>query len=109
VRPPYTRLLLLLCDRRHAPLSARPSGAFSYSPSSSAPSQVCNQPLYSPHLDGIFYAGIALAVASLWALAFLVPTLVIVRYGVITREKAYLEREFGDDYRHFRTAVRRWL
>jgi protein-S-isoprenylcysteine O-methyltransferase Ste14 len=38
-----------------------------------------------------------------------VPTLVIVRYGVITREKVYLEREFGDDYRHFRTAVRRWL
>jgi protein-S-isoprenylcysteine O-methyltransferase Ste14 len=38
-----------------------------------------------------------------------VPTLVIVRYGVITREKVYLEREFGDDYRRFRTAVRRWL
>jgi hypothetical protein len=25
------------------------------------------------------------------------------------REKAYLEREFGDDCRHLRTAVRRWL
>ena len=46
---------------------------------------------------------------SLRTLAFLVPALVIVRYGVTTREKAYLEREFGDDYRHFRTAVRRWL
>ena len=55
------------------------------------------------------FAGIALAVASLRTIAFLVPALVIVRYGVTTREKAYLEREFGDDYRHFRTAVRRSL
>jgi hypothetical protein len=31
------------------------------------------------------------------------------RNGVIAHEEAYLEREFGDDYCHFRTAVRRWL
>ena len=64
-------------------------------------------PLYTSM--AFFYAGIALAAASLWALAFLVPTLVIVRDGVIAREEAYLERKFGDDYRHFRTAVRGWL
>src|SRR5271166_1995357 len=29
--------------------------------------------------------------------------------STITREKAYLEQEFGDDCRHFRAAVRRWL
>lgn len=57
----------------------------------------------------LLYAGIALAANSLWALAFLVPTLIIIRYGVISREEAYLERKFGDDYRHFKTAVRRWL
>jgi protein-S-isoprenylcysteine O-methyltransferase Ste14 len=38
-----------------------------------------------------------------------VPTLVVVRYGVVAREEAYLERKFGDDYRRFKEAVRRWL
>lgn len=57
----------------------------------------------------LVYAGIALAADSLWALAFLVPTLVVVRYGVIAREEAYLERKFGDDYRRFKAQVRRWL
>jgi protein-S-isoprenylcysteine O-methyltransferase Ste14 len=33
----------------------------------------------------------------------------VIRYGVITREEAYLERKFGDVYRHYRARVRRWL
>lgn len=57
----------------------------------------------------LVYAGIALAADSLWALAFLVPTLAVVRYGVIAREEAYLERKFGDEYRRFTAEVRRWL
>jgi protein-S-isoprenylcysteine O-methyltransferase Ste14 len=64
-------------------------------------------PLYIS--QALVYAGIALAADSLWAIAFLVPTLVVVRYGVIAREEAYLERKFGDDYRRFTAAVRRWL
>jgi len=64
-------------------------------------------PLYIS--QALVYAGIAVAADSLWALAFLVPTLVVVRYGVIAREEAYLERKFGDDYRHFKAEVRRWL
>ena len=54
-------------------------------------------------------AGIAVAADSLWALAFLLPTLVVVRYGVIAREEAYLERKFGEDYRRFKKTVPRWL
>ena len=57
----------------------------------------------------LFYAGIAFAANSLWALALLVPTLAVIRYGVIAREEAYLERKFGDDYRRFKATVRRWL
>jgi protein-S-isoprenylcysteine O-methyltransferase Ste14 len=64
-------------------------------------------PLYIA--QALAYAGIALAADSLWALAFLVPTLIVVRYGVIGREEAYLERKFGDDYRRFKAEVRRWL
>ena len=63
-------------------------------------------PLYIA--QALIYAGIALAADSLWAFALLVPTLIVIRYGVIAREEAYLERKFGDDYRRFKTAVRRW-
>jgi protein-S-isoprenylcysteine O-methyltransferase Ste14 len=28
---------------------------------------------------------------------------------VVSREEAYLERRFGDDYRHYRDAVPRWF
>ena len=64
-------------------------------------------PLYIA--QALIYAGIAVGADSLWALAFLVPTLVVIRYGVIAREEAYLERKFGDAYRRCKSAVRRWL
>lgn len=57
----------------------------------------------------LVYAGIAVAADNLWALAFLLPALVVMRYGVIAREEVYLERKFGDDYRRFKARVRRWL
>jgi protein-S-isoprenylcysteine O-methyltransferase Ste14 len=55
------------------------------------------------------HAGISLAADSPWALAFLVPALVVIRYGVIAREERYLEARFGDEYRRYRATVRRWL
>lgn len=64
-------------------------------------------PLYTSM--AFLYAGIAVAADSLWALGFLVAALIVIRYGVIAREEAYLERKFGDDYRHFTATVRRWL
>lgn len=57
----------------------------------------------------LFYAAIAVGSDSLPALALLAPTLGVIRYGVIAREEAYLERRFGDDYRRFKARVRRWL
>ena len=57
----------------------------------------------------LVYAGIAVAADSLWALMFLAPCLGVIRYGVIAREEAYLERKFGEEYRRFKSAVRRWL
>jgi protein-S-isoprenylcysteine O-methyltransferase Ste14 len=55
------------------------------------------------------YVSLALALAAAWSLVLLVPLLVVVRYGVIAREEAYLERKFGDAYRNYAASVRRWL
>jgi protein-S-isoprenylcysteine O-methyltransferase Ste14 len=53
--------------------------------------------------------GLAIAINSLWLLLTLVPFAVAIRYGVISREDAYLDRKFGDVYRRYRAGVRRWL
>jgi protein-S-isoprenylcysteine O-methyltransferase Ste14 len=53
--------------------------------------------------------GLAIAFDSLWLLLTLVPFALVIRYGVVAREEAYLERKFGDVYRRYRSRVRRWL
>ena len=53
--------------------------------------------------------GLAIVFNTLWLLLVLVPFALVIRYGVIAREEAYLERKFGDVYRRYRSRVRRWL
>ena len=55
------------------------------------------------------YIGLAVAAGSAWAIALLLPLLVLMHVGVISREEGYLEREFGDMYRQYKSRVRRWL
>ena len=57
----------------------------------------------------LIYGGIGLAAQSPWVLMITVPLAIIIRYGVVAREEAYLERRFGDAYRDYRHRVRRWL
>jgi protein-S-isoprenylcysteine O-methyltransferase Ste14 len=57
----------------------------------------------------LLYAGIGLAAHSAWVLGLALPLVLTVRYGVVAREEAYLERHFGDAYRHYKARVRRWL
>jgi protein-S-isoprenylcysteine O-methyltransferase Ste14 len=65
----------------------------------------------NPIYVGMFllYAGIGMAARSPWVLVLALPLVVILRYGVVAREEAYLERRFGDAYRDYKTRVRRWL
>jgi len=65
----------------------------------------------NPIYVGMFlvYGGIALLVRSPWALIFIVPVALAVRYGVVAREEAYLDQRFGHEYREYRARVRRWL
>jgi protein-S-isoprenylcysteine O-methyltransferase Ste14 len=57
----------------------------------------------------LIYGGVGLAAQSPWALMITVPLAITIRYGVVAREEAYLERRFGDAYRGYKSRVRRWL
>ena len=57
----------------------------------------------------MLYLGIGMATASPWVLILTLPLAITIRYGVVAREEAYLERRFGDTYRDYRAHVRRWL
>ncbi|MBD9375368.1 isoprenylcysteine carboxylmethyltransferase family protein [Rhizobium sp. ARZ01] len=65
----------------------------------------------NPIYIGMFLGLIGLAVAfdSLWLIVLLVPFYLVIRYGVVAREEAYLERKFGDVYLAYKARVRRWL
>ena len=65
----------------------------------------------NPIYLGMFfvYGGIGIAARSPWTLVLTLPLAVTIRYGVVAREEAYLERRFGDAYRDYKTRVRRWL
>ena len=54
-------------------------------------------------------SGAAFWIRSLWALLLMIPALWIIQKGVIEREERYLERKFGQEYRSYRAAVRRWI
>jgi protein-S-isoprenylcysteine O-methyltransferase Ste14 len=73
----------------------------------SGPYRFTRNPIYLGMFLGLI--GLAIAFDNLWLLMMLVPFALIIRYGVVAREEAYLERKFGDVYRGYRSRVRRWL
>src|SRR5262245_54932366 len=67
------------------------------------------QPPLSSRLPRHAPRSAAIAFDNLWLLMMLVPFALLICYGVVAREEAYLERKFGDVYRGYRSRVRRWL
>src|SRR5580704_3715590 len=63
------------------------------------PYRFTRNPIYLGMFLGL--AGLAIAFDSLWLLATLVPFALVIRFGVVAREEAYLEHKFGDLYRHY--------
>jgi protein-S-isoprenylcysteine O-methyltransferase Ste14 len=57
----------------------------------------------------LVYLGLGVAARSSWVLLLALPIALTMRYGVVAREEAYLERRFGDAYRDYKARVRRWL
>ena len=71
------------------------------------PYRFTRNPIYLGMCLGLI--GLAIAFDNLWLLMMLMPFALVIRYGVVAREEAYLERKFGDVYRGYRSRVRRWL
>jgi protein-S-isoprenylcysteine O-methyltransferase Ste14 len=65
----------------------------------------------NPIYVGMFLAliGLAIGADSLWLLVALAMFYLVIRYGVVAREEAYLERKFGDAYLDYKAKVRRWI
>lgn len=57
----------------------------------------------------LIYAGLSLLCGLWWALVFLPVVLLVMRFGVIAREEAYLTAKFGEDYTAYCGRVRRWV
>jgi protein-S-isoprenylcysteine O-methyltransferase Ste14 len=73
----------------------------------SGPYRFTRNPIYLGMFLGLI--GLTIAFDTLWLLVMLVPFALVIRYGVVAREEAYLDRKFGEVYRAYRSRVRRWL
>lgn len=73
----------------------------------SGPYRFTRNPIYLGMFLGLI--GLAIAFDNLWLLMMLVLFVLVIRYGVVAREEAYLESKFGNVYGGYRARVRRWL
>jgi len=74
---------------------------------SNGPYRYTRNPIYIGMLLGLI--GLAIGFNSLWIAIASVPFYLVIRYGVVAREEAYLDRKFGDVYRSYKSRVGRWI
>ncbi len=53
--------------------------------------------------------GIGVFLNSFWILISFIPSAVLVYTIAIRKEEVYLEKKFGEEYKHYKNKVRRWL
>jgi protein-S-isoprenylcysteine O-methyltransferase Ste14 len=56
----------------------------------------------------LILTGLAAALASDWMAILLLPTALLLHFGVVRREERYLEAKFGEDYRRYKASVPRY-
>ena len=71
------------------------------------PYRFTRNPIYVAMFLG--QGGLAVGFNSLWLLLTLVLFYFVIRYGVVAREEAYLERKFPTPYLDYKSRVHRWL
>jgi protein-S-isoprenylcysteine O-methyltransferase Ste14 len=57
----------------------------------------------------LIYIGVGFWANTIWPFLLLPVILLVIQFGVIAREEAYLQRIFGDEYLAYKRRVRRWL
>jgi protein-S-isoprenylcysteine O-methyltransferase Ste14 len=57
----------------------------------------------------LFMAGLGLLFSSLSVILLLPVAIAVIQTQVIAREERYLEAKFGDEYRVYKSRVRRWI
>lgn len=57
----------------------------------------------------LLYAGISLGTSTAWPLLFLPIIVIALHHLAILPEERYLEHRYGDEYRAYKTRVRRWI
>lgn len=73
----------------------------------SGPFAHSRNPIYVAFLFIMIAIGIMMN--SVWIVAAVVPLVILLDRLVIRREEVFLSELFGDDYRAYRSRVRRWL
>ena len=71
------------------------------------PYRFSRNPIYVGMILGLI--GLAIGFDSLWLVVALAVFCLVIRYGVIAREEAHLERKFGAGVLAYKDRVRRWL
>ena len=56
----------------------------------------------------LILTGLAAALASDWMAILLLPTALLLHFGVVRREERYLDAKFGEDYRRYKASVPRY-
>ncbi|HKG01027.1 MAG TPA: isoprenylcysteine carboxylmethyltransferase family protein [Xanthobacteraceae bacterium] len=57
---------------------------------------------------GLLLLALAVGLASDWTALLLVPWALVMHFGVVLREEAYLEKKFGEEYRQYLRQVPRY-
>jgi protein-S-isoprenylcysteine O-methyltransferase Ste14 len=57
----------------------------------------------------LLLAGLAIALASDWALVLVLPAALILHFGVVKREERYLAAKFGESYQTYTSQVPRYF
>jgi protein-S-isoprenylcysteine O-methyltransferase Ste14 len=68
---------------------------------------ISRNPLYLG--SALLLSGISLTLNVLWTFLMLLLSIVICHYVLIAPEEKYLAAKFGDDYKEYTGAVRRWF
>lgn len=73
----------------------------------SGPFRFSRNPIYLA--DWLILAGLSLLLATWWPLLFAPLVWLSLRYWVIRHEEEHLEAKFGQEFRDYKTRVRRWI